>query len=180
MDKDSLRRVYRSMLEHHLPRGACHDGYGSRFDDPHPPGHLRQLRRHSHCILGISAGELPVGCAKDRIASPEVRHSWTYMLDDASHVGPEYQRQRLVNDASARPDPCVPRTHACRLDAQQDLSVARSRPRHVLRYEGVDVAEAVNADRLHDAPHDNDTRRIRCDQLDDGVTANSTDAETHT
>ena len=27
MDQDSLRRVYRSIVEDHLPCGACHDWY---------------------------------------------------------------------------------------------------------------------------------------------------------
>ena len=75
------------------------------------------------------------------------------MFDKPGHVGPECQRKWLRNDAPPGPDPCVPWADACCFHAQQHLTVAWSRPRHVLRHEGVETAEVVYANRLHDAPH---------------------------
>ena len=156
MDEDSLRRVYRAVLKDHLPSGASDDWHCSRVNESHSLGHLRELRRGCHGVLGVSPGEPVIRCAEHRVASPELRNPCTDVLDKPGHVGPQRQRKWLRKDALPGPHQGIPRADACCFHAQQHLAVARSRPRHVFRHERVETAEVVYADRLHDAPQGND------------------------
>src|SRR5262245_57684750 len=77
------------------------------------------------------------------------RHIAADLLHDAGDIRARCQRQLVRTRTRAAPDPCVPRTDAGSLDANQHLPVGWHRLLHLLIYERVDTAERVHSYRHH-------------------------------
>jgi hypothetical protein len=60
--------------------------------NPSRCGFLASIVADARAVLGISAGELRVGCPKHRVAFLELRDASTNALDETGHVGTWGQR----------------------------------------------------------------------------------------